>query len=203
MASNQGNFGPEFLLAEFNAIQQRAIQIEQSKSSSINFYLVIVAATIAGVPGMLSFVPPEAVRIVLIAMFLFILIVGLLTLNHSINQAANIIRLYRCAGRIRRYFLDQSSGIKSYLPFEANDTFPRIYIHNNLAYRGSEVTVSTINVASASIIAAISFSTLSWIWSIVFATIIAIITWILQEEFARKKLQRFEVAAQHKIAFPE
>ena len=101
MADNNEKLGAEFLLAEFNAIQQRAIQIEQSKSSSVNFYLVIVAATIAGVPGILSFVPKEAARVVLIAMFAFIFVVGLLTLDHSVNQAVNAIRLYQHSGQFQ------------------------------------------------------------------------------------------------------
>jgi hypothetical protein len=126
MTNNDSKLGAEFLLAEFNAIQQRAIQIEQSKSSSVNFYLVIVAATIAGVPGIFSLVPKEAAWIVLIAMFTFIFVIGLLTLDHSVNRAVTIIYLYRRAGKIRRYFLDQASDIKNYLPFEANDALPRI-----------------------------------------------------------------------------
>lgn len=203
MEQNDKQLGAEFLLAEFNAIQQRAIQIEQSKSNSVNFYLVIVAATIAGVPGMLSLIPQEATRIVLIAMFLFIFIIGSLTLDHSINQAANIIRLYRCSGKIRRFFLENSNDIKSYLPFEANDAFPRIYIKSNLAYRGSEVVVSTINVASFFIVIAIAFSIISWVLSVTIAVIVAIIAWVLQEKYFRRKLQRFEKSAERKIAFPE
>jgi hypothetical protein len=201
MADNNEKLGAEFLLAEFNAIQQRAVQIEQSKSSSVNFYLVIVAATIAGVPGILSLVPKEAARVVLIAMFLFIFVVGSLTLNHSVNQAANIIRLYRCAGKIRRYFLDHASDIKAYLPFEANDAFPRIYVRSSLAYRGSEVTVFTINVASAAITSAVIFSFVSWLWGMVAAIVMAGVTYMLQERFLRKKLQRFEEAAKRRITF--
>lgn len=148
MTGNDAKLGAEFLLAEFNAIQQRAIQIEQSKSSSVNFYLVIVAATIAGMPGLLSFVPRDAIRVVLIATFTFIFIIGLLTLEHSVNQAINIIRLYRRAGKIRRYFLDQANDIQAYLSFEASDAFPRINLPDSLSYRGAEVTVFTINIAS-------------------------------------------------------
>jgi hypothetical protein len=203
MADNSEKLGAEFLLAEFNAIQQRAIQIEQSKSSSINFYLVIVAATIAGVPGILSLVPKEAARVVLIAMFAFILIVGLLTLDHSVNQAVNIIRLYRRAGKVRRYFLDQENDIKAYLPFEANDALPRINLSSSLTYRGAEVTVFTINIASIATIFAVIFSYISWIWAIVAAIVVAGITWKLQGMYFQKKLKRFEEIEARKIIFPD
>ncbi|MGD1944428.1 MAG: hypothetical protein ACFB0G_24285 [Leptolyngbyaceae cyanobacterium] len=190
-------------MAEFNAIQQRAIQIEQSKSSSINFYLVIVAATIAGIPGVLSLVPAEAVRLVLIAMFSFIFAVGLLTLDHSVNQAVNIIRLYRRAGKIRRFFLTQASDIKVYLPFEASDSLPHINLPSSLAYRGAEVTVFAINIASVAVISAVIFSFASWLWAIIAALAAAGMTWQLQRLYFRKKLQRFEQKAKRSIIFPE
>ena len=203
MAENNSKLGVEFLLAEFNAIQQRAIHIEHSKSSSVNFYLVIVAATIAGVPGILSLVPTEAARLVLVAMFAFIFAVGLLTLDHSVNQAVNIIRLYRRAGKIRRFFLTQASDIKIYLPFEASDSLPRINLPSSLAYRGAEVTVFAINIASVAVISAVIFSFASWFGAIIAALAGAGITWQLQRIFFRKKLQRFEEKAKRSVIFPE
>lgn len=202
MAGNDAKLGAEFLLVEFNAIQQRAIQIEQSKASSVNFYLVIVAATIAGVPGILSLVPKEASRVVLIATFAFIFIVGLLTLEHSVNQAINIIRLYRRAGKIRRYFLDQDSDIKAYLPFEANDALPRINLPSSLAYRGAEVTVFTINIVSVAIVFAVFFSFISWVLAVGAAIVVGGIAWVLQRRYFRKKLQRSEELAKRRITFP-
>lgn len=203
MAGKDINIGAEFLLAEFNAIQQRAIQIEQSKASNINFYLVIVAATIAGVPGIIRILTTETVRGVLIAIFVFISIIGILTLEHSVNQATNTIRLYRRAGKIRRYFLDQDSDIKAYLPFEASDSLPRIYLPISLAYRGAEVTVFAVNIASVSITFAMILSFNSWAWSVVAAIVAGGIAWFLQTSYLRKKLQRSEELAKRMIAFPD
>ncbi|MBD2106769.1 hypothetical protein [Nodosilinea sp. FACHB-13] len=202
MASSDKSIGAEFLLAEFNAIQQRAVQIEQSKASSVNFYLVIVAATIASIPGVLSLMPKEAARYIVIGTFSFILIVGLLTLDHSVNQAINIIRLYRRAGKVRRYFLDQAENIKLYLPFEANDSLPRINLPSSLAYRGAEVTVFAINVASVAIIFAALFSSISWIWASIVGTAVGGTAWILQKMYFRRKLEYFEKIANLKVTFP-
>jgi hypothetical protein len=200
---NEGkNLAAEFLIAEFNALQQRAAQIEQSKSNSVNFYLVIVAATLAGMPGLANLVPKQATSIVLSSAFLFIFIVGFLTLDHSINQVVNAIRLYRRAGRIRRYFLDQSYEIQAYLPFEPNDAKPLIAPDFlSLTHRGSEVTVFTINVASLSIFFAILFSAISWSCAILIAALVAVFSWILQNRYFHKKLQQAEQISKQQIHF--
>ena len=197
-----GKIGAEFLLAEFNAIQQRAIQIEQSKSSSINFYLVIVAAAIAGVSGTINLFPGAEISLLFFITSAFILVVGCLTLDHSINQAATIVLLYRRAGRIRRYFLEQSKDIEPYLPFQATDALPRIYLPASLTYRGAEVTVFVINIASISIMSAAIFSFLSWTGTAIVSIAIAGIFWLLQNLYCRRKLTRFEASAQRKVLFP-
>ena len=46
----------DFMVAEFNAIQQRAVQKEQSRSTATNLFLIIVAAALAGLPGILQLV---------------------------------------------------------------------------------------------------------------------------------------------------
>lgn len=75
----------DFLITEFNALQQRAVQAEQSKATSTNLYLIIVAATLAGIPSLLTLVPKEIIPVVLTSAFLFIFIAGLLTFEYSIN----------------------------------------------------------------------------------------------------------------------
>lgn len=189
-------------MAEFEAIQQRAIQMEQSKSSSINFYFIIVAAAIAAVPGMLSLVPDTMARPLLMAMLLFIFLAGIRTLENSVDQAINAVRLYRRAGRIRKYFHDVCQDIQGYLPFEASDAFPRINLPASLAYRGAEVTVFTVNVVSLSGVFGIAFSYLSvWLSLAIFVTFMCF-SWVLQQRYFRGKLRRSEDVAKKRVYFP-
>jgi len=191
----------DFLLAEFNALQQRAGQAEQSKATNTNLYLIIVAATLAGIPSLLTLVPRDLIPLILIAAFLFILITGLVTLEYSINQSVISMILYRRAGRIRRWFAIQDPNIRPFLPFEPNDDRPAIYIPI-LSFRGGETAAFIINVAAAALIVSVFLSYLSWPIAIVGAAITAILAWILQRNYALRKLRLAEDAISRHILFP-
>jgi hypothetical protein len=191
----------DFFIAEFNALQQRAVQAEQSKATSTNLYLIIVAATLAGIPSLLTLVPPDLIALVLISAFLFVFIAGLLTLEYSINQSVISMMLYRRAGRIRRWFAVQDPNMQPFLPFEPNDDRPAIYI-TSLSFRGGETAAFVINNVTAALIVSVALSYLSWTTAIVGAIITFILAWILQRAYALKKLRLAENAVGHHILFP-
>ena len=191
----------DFLIAEFNALQQRAVQAEQSKATSTNFFLVIVAAILAGLPFLLNLVPPELISLILIAAFTFILIAGCLTLEHSINQSVISMILYRRAGRVRRWFAVQDPTIRPFLPFEPNDDRPAIYIPV-LGFRGGETAAFIINVAAAALIVSVGLSYLSPIIAFVGAVITAVLVWIFQRLYALRKLRLAESEVSHHVLFP-
>ncbi|MCG8362445.1 MAG: hypothetical protein MJA27_03810, partial [Pseudanabaenales cyanobacterium] len=101
------------------------------------------------------------------------------------------------------YFLDQANDIQAYLPFEASDAFPRINLPDSLSYRGAEVTVFTINIASVVIIFTVIFSFISWVAAVIAAFLTTIIAWVAQKIYFRKKLKRSEALAKYRIFFSD
>lgn len=200
-AQKEKDSSVDFLIAEFEALQQRAHLVEQSKTTSTNLYLLIVAAALAGTPGLLSLVPKNFTTVILIAALVFILVAGLLTLEYSITQSVVSIMLYRRAGRIRRWFLEQDSTIGVYLPFAPNDDSPAINVPL-LESRGIETTAFIINVLAAAAIVGVALSLLSWIAAIIAAALTAVLAWFLQRAYARRKLRRAEAEVRHRVKFP-
>ncbi len=192
----------EFLLAEFNALQQRATQLEQIKSSAINFFLLIVAATVTGTPTLATLITNNLFKNILLTIApLLIFIFGLLTLNNSIDLSVAAVAHLRRAGRIRRWFVEQNSMIERYVAWEPVDDRPRIYVPR-LSFRGSEVAVSFINIICASLVA---FTTLSYLHlpsSIIFSPFVGVITWYVQRYFVKKKLKHAEELDRQNVYFP-
>lgn len=48
------NSSAQFLIAEFSAVQNRIASFEQIKSSRVNFFLLIVGATAAGLAAIMQ-----------------------------------------------------------------------------------------------------------------------------------------------------
>lgn len=192
----------DFLLAEFNNLQQRATQLEQLKSSSVNFFLLIVAAVATGVPTITSVISDLShKKIVLTTTPLLLFIFGILTLNNSIDYAIAAIAHLRRAGRIRLWFVKQDPTISEFVPWEPADNRPKIYIPR-LSFRGSEVSVSLINTISAALPVYVLLSDISILVSIIGFSVTIISIWFLQKYFIEKKLREAERLDLQNVHFP-
>ncbi len=195
----------EFLLAEFNALQNRAVALANNQLSRVNFLLILVAATLAGLGQVVNTPPlqPYLSSIILIAS-LGILLIGLFTLRNNIDDAGASVILFRRAGRIRLWFVEQSPQIARYVAFEYGDDRPKVDVPF-LSFRGGEAVVLLINalafctVIVAMTIAIMPFSKLVYTIEVVVAFIVA---WIGQSYYIHKVLQKGEKRSASRVKFP-
>lgn len=188
-SSDKKAVSSEFLLTEFNALQQRAISLEEVKSSRVNFFLIVVAATIAGFSGIAGLSTFQAYYPVIIMLgSLILLLLGISTLNHSVDYSAAIVVLYRRAARVRRWFVDHNPEIEPYVAFEPNDDRPRMDTPY-LSWRGGEAVILVANAVSSAIIVGIGLSFLLWFWIWVGVVVMIPIAWLFQLWYIHRKLR--------------
>ncbi|MBI5053927.1 MAG: hypothetical protein HZB52_11780 [Chloroflexi bacterium] len=150
----------EFLLAEFNSLQDRANQLEELKSSRINFFLVIVAAALAGLTsfiGVSNF--PITVNFIILAVSLILFLIGLTTLTQIVQYSIAIVSFYRKAGRIRRWFVDVNPEILDYVAFKPADDSPNVYVGaSTFTFRCGDGIVLLVNSITLSVLVLSGFS---------------------------------------------
>ncbi len=183
----------QFLLAEFNSLQDRARAYEEIKSSRVNFFLLIVAAfgavfsTILDISFMASFVY-EALAITALIIFLL----GIATLKTLIDYSVAIVIFYRKAGRIRKWFVNLDSEIEKYIAFDATDEKPRFIVRKGLIHwRGGELILLLINCFSASLFAVMSISYIFYIPIIIqlcLWVIAVVLFWNIQVSYIKRKM---------------
>jgi hypothetical protein len=205
---NRNEASIEFLLAEFNALQAHVIKLEDAKSNRVNFFLVVVAAAVAGVSGLAGNPNFQGVFALIIAVTAFSLfLLGVTVLHQLIVYSEAVIGLYRRAGRIRRWFAEADNTIMVYLPFEASDARPGMRIAAAyLELRGGDVIIRMLNSITFAIF--IVASTAIWYmlsYSLAIAGLIplAVIIWYIQQYIIRVRLARVEEYMKHKIRFPQ
>jgi hypothetical protein len=187
----------QYLLAEYEALQERIAGLEQARSGQVNFFLVIVAAFVASLSGFYDLLQGSKDIWIIAAAGSFILfLVGFSTLHNSVDYSISVIVLYRRAGRIRRRFWELDKAMLPYLPYEPADDRPKIKLATfYLGYRGGEPVLLIINALA---LAAFFLALLTGIFSLpIFAlTIIAVILvtgiWFLQLKYVSRKLARSE-----------
>jgi hypothetical protein len=196
------NFSKDFLIAEFNAIQDRAIGLEEIKSGRINFFLIIVAATVAGLSSLPENLKTNYSSIVLVgAMIVFLL--GVSTLKSVMGYSVAIVILFRKAGRIRRWFVNNDKSIEKYIPFEANDDRPPIKIAPWLiGWRGGEPILLITNATALSVATGVGVSYLSLSWAVVSAVVVLLITWGIQVLYMSSHLKKHEFLENRKSLYP-
>ncbi len=196
------NLSADFLIAEFNAIQERAMGLEEIKSGRINFFLIIVAAIIAGISGLAdtAIAQQHYPEIILVGAAL-VLALGVSTLKSIVNYSYAIVMLFRKAGRVRRWFLENDMKIKNYLPFESNDDRPRIRI-SLISWRGAEAVLLIINAVAASIVVGMGLSSLSQTWAAIGAGGALLLVWLIQVWFVKGHLKKIEQQESENTLFP-
>ncbi len=203
--SVNGTASAQFLIAEYNALQARAINLEEIKSGRLNFFLLIAGAIVAALSafrGDSIFGYGYRSGVFLSAMILLLL--GILTLKNSIDYSIAIVLLHRRAGRMRRWFVDHDESIKKYVAFEAADDRPRLKMPTSLlAWRGAEPVLLIINVISVSVASAIAISFFrSEIFPWIGGAIAALLGWFFQNWYIARKLIKQERDEKKHALFP-
>ena len=197
----------EFMLAEFNAVQTNIVRLEGIKSSRVNFFLVIVAASIAGISGLLNNPNLQMFSSYIFAVAaLALLVLGIAILNQLVQYSAAIVSLYRRAGRIRRWFADADEAIIRYLAFDAGDDIPAFALNSTyLEFRGGDVIILTINSLSFAV-CVISFVMIShpifYPFALLLGIGLALVAWFVQRNRILAKLRKIEDYTKKDIRFP-
>ena len=195
------NISKDFLIAEFSALQERAVGLEEIKSGRINFFLLIVAATVAGLPSLtenLKFFP-----FIVLAAAVIIFFLGVSTLKSVMSYSVAIVILFRRAGRIRRWFVNNDKSIENYVPFEANDDRPPIKIaYWLISWRGGEPILLITNATALAVATGIAVSYLSLPGAVISAVVVLFITWRAQGLYMDNHLKKHEILENKKSMYP-
>lgn len=195
-------FSAEFLLAEFNSLQNRAIGLENNKSNRVNFMLVLAAPALAGMGQIISIsaLQPHLGKIVFF-IALVVVVLGLSTLQHNIDDSGATVILFRRAGRIRLWFVEQNKQIAEYVAFQYGDDRPKMDTPF-LGYRGGEAIILVINTVAFCCIAVIVLSPLTWDIALIEIFIAALVSWFAQTYYIHKALKKAEKISAGSIRFP-
>lgn len=144
----------EFLLAEFNALQERARHFEDLKASRVNFLLIIYAAALATMPTIYDKFSTMATQTTLVVAVV-LLVVGITSLNQVVYYSAYVVVFYRRAGRIRRWFVEQAPEIAPYVAFSPRDDSPTMLLSGAwMVLRGADgvlLALNSVSIAVASV----------------------------------------------------
>jgi len=185
----------QFLIAEFNALQERAKNFEDIKASRVNFFLLVVAATgaIFSTATQIDLFRQYYIESIILTA-LILLLLGLSTLKHSVDYSGAIVILFRRAGRVRRWFVDFDEKLTPYVAFEPADDRPKFSIpYSLLAWRGAETVVMLFNVISSTAIAGcIVFKIVQFTQtiSLIILAGVAISVWYLQGLYVYNKMHK-------------
>jgi hypothetical protein len=184
------NKSAEFLLAEFDALHKRVITLEQVKANRINFFMILTSAVVAGGASLSDKLSAYPYTSLLVAGVTFLLaVIGLVTLDYSLNDSVTMVFFLRAAGRVRRYFVDKDKDLTPYIAFEPNDDRPRVRAEG-FSFRGSERILLIINCVSASIcIAAILAQLFPWFIYLSAGVALMPLIWLFQQIYIKKKLK--------------
>ena len=202
---DSGDSITDFLIAEYNALQDRAISLQQARSSRINFFLVVVAAVGAGsanLVGSQGFHISQYQYLPVIGLVAFsLLTLGFFTLQQSIDDSVAIVIMYRRAGRIRLWFVEQDTTIAPYVAFHCGDDHPRMFAPY-LAWRGAEAAVLVINTVLLCAVTLSLVPPVSWLMAAVEIVAATVVGWFLQTGYVRLRLWRAEQRAEGTVHFP-
>jgi hypothetical protein len=199
-----------FLLAEFNALVDRARDSDQIAAARINFFLIVVGATAAGVAAATELRPSLTGYLWLVFIAgLFVLVLGIVTLRYSVRSAAESVEMFRYAGRVRCWFSDLAPEATPYFAFIPGDNLPRFSTRSG-RLRGGEATVITINSMLVVGLSAILLYELAGVQlsqraslAILIGVIPAVLAWYLQRWLVEVTMKRLEARYRAKdVHFP-
>jgi len=205
MAESEQSGSNEFLLAEFNALNERAIHLEDLKASRVNFLLIIFAATIAILPGIFEKFPNMALQATF-AIALVVFVVGITSLNQVVFYSTSIVDFYRRASRIRRWYVERNPEMTPYVAFVPRDDYPGMHLTGTWMYlRGADGVLLALNsvavatgIASLFLLLAPSAQPMTRLWISLPAVVIA---WLAQWYWIRALLTKEEERQEKEVHF--
>ena len=202
LAESDHKISADFLLAEFNALQNRAIALANSQSNRVNFLLIIVAAALAGVSQLVNSLTLQPYLYgVILAAALGILLLGLFTLRQNVDDAVASVILFRRAGRIRLWFVEQNPQIAQYIAFEYGDDKPTMDVPF-LSFRGGEAVILLINALAFCAVVVIALPFRGFVTILIELSVSLPIAWVSQSYYVHKVLQKGERRSASAIKFP-
>lgn len=180
----------EFLIAEFNALHERAMHLEEMTSSRVNFLLIVYAATLAILPSIFENFPGVALLATLL-IALIVMVIGIMSLNQVVFYSTSVVVFYRRAGRIRRWFVEQSPEITSYVAFLPRDDRPLLELKGSgLVLRGADgvlLALNSVSVGVACLCVVLFFQPVpAWGFPVLIASIAMPIAWFAQWQWIRR-----------------
>ena len=155
----------------------------------MNFLLILAAAAFAGIGQIISIgtLQPYLASIIFF-ISLVIIILGLYTLQHNIDNSDATVMLFRRAARIRLWFVQQNKQIAPYVAFQYGDDRPKMDVPF-LAFRGGEAIILVINTVGLCALAVILLPHPMWIITIIEVFITAIVSWVAQIIYIHRALR--------------
>ena len=207
----------QHMTAELQILNQSADHARDMLMNKVNFFLILVTAIGSGLILMSTVDNLQNLVPMLSLVVIFILIVmGINTLRQGLDLSASAVTFYRRAGRIRRWYMEQTPTIKPYLPFESGaDNLPRMS-SNFINLRGAESILLLTNGSLCGILIGFigyflmnSIPSLSTPINIEIALglglIIVWLAWVLQVNYIRRFMKNWEERQEKLklIHFPE
>jgi hypothetical protein len=198
-----------FMVAEFETLTSRILNIEQTKATRINFYIVIVSAAIGGLSLATQFQMTTSLNPLIVpALSSVVFLLGIAILNENVELASKAVFLYRRAGRIRCWFQDKNPNILPYLAWTPGDDTPPFKDDPGYGtFAGKDSILWLGNSVSGAILLLsilLSYSSLLIIASCVIAAIIFFAIWISQNKYIDYLMNKYERLGSEKgrIHFP-
>lgn len=208
--SNNDEIIAPFMVAEFETLTSRILSIEQTQATRVNFYIVIITAIFGGLVLLLQNQTSQAsFYLFAIAASLLAFLFGIALLTEYVELAAQVVFLYRRAGRIRRWFHDKNPSVLPYLAWTPGDDTPPFKDDPGFAtFAGKDSILWLGNSISGAFLIFILFISLASIAMVYFALLIAIvvlgIVWWLQDKYIAHMMNKYEKVGSEKnrIHFP-
>ena len=192
----------DFLIAEYNALQESAVSRDQVKSSRVNFFMVVVAAVSAGIAQVLTNPTLSSYHLIVVsAVGIILFLLGFVTLRHNIDDSVAIVIYYRRAGRIRLWFVEKDKRIEPYVPFEYADDKPRMDMPY-LGFRGGEAVILITNTIAFCAFALAMLKPETEMIAIIEAIVISVLVWYFQVFYFHRTLKNAEKKVAGSIKFP-
>jgi len=196
----------EFLLAEFNNLNDSFLRNEELGERRVNFFITLTTAIVAALAAVWKVasdtVDPIFFFFGLVLVFLF----GAVTLVRIIRRNLVTHEYLRSLGRIRRYFVDMDPKIQLFLPYPPCDDRPqRKKEWKDLWRLGTGGLVEMVSLVNSFILAAIFMLAgrcYPWWVVVLFGLIGFVAAWIGQFRYVMYRYEQAKKKISETIKFP-
>ncbi len=192
----------QFLLEEYKQLDNERVRLRDEGIARLNFFLTLTSAVLGGIVLFGQSTPSFKIEYILLIALIFLSIIGWYTFSFTVDRDINTDRLLRAAGRIRRYFTNNSPNIKSHIMWQDHDEPSKYVTSNNSVVRKiMQATLSLllgltvgllINLISRNIVILLSAGVVSFV-----------IFWLNFEFYARRHFKKAVKDAEAQILQPK